>query len=255
MDWDAAVFHWEQALRGEAETRKQKADISKESRLVYARQAGAVVRQAMHDGGSRWSVTLPRPPWATAGMLDLGSYYTLRLGERSPTNEPSGLFRELPRGVQDLGGTCFDVRGIIQLNATNLVTIHVDRACQRLHFLQAASKAVLGVRVPAGRYEVTYASGVKVPMRLQAPDDVPPYWANPFHAVSGPVWLGTSPELTCTLAWSGCTPKPGRHKEPLFLTRTTWQLPASHQGEIVKTIELQASSADYAPLVFAITAE
>ena len=52
------------------------------------------------------------------------------------------------------------MRGIIHLKLTNHVTIPVGRACQRLHFLHAASQATLN-REKAGSYEVTYASGLK----------------------------------------------------------------------------------------------
>lgn len=282
MDWDAAVFHWEQitAIRvplpsfaltnlqslkpnhrsGASDLPSPISDlpspISPALRLAYARQGAESVRQAIADRMSRWSATLPRQPWATAQMLDLGNYYTLRLGDRLGTKQLSGLFRELPRGVQDLGGTAFDVRGILELDQANPVTIPIGRACQRLHFLHATGgKAFLSHRVAAARYQVTYASGAKVSVELQDPQDVPPFRADVFWTVSEPEWSGMSPELGCALVWSGCAPGPGRRKEPLFLTRMTWTLPASHQGELVQSIELRASSLGSTPLVFAITVQ
>ncbi|HOY59167.1 MAG TPA: hypothetical protein PK640_13665, partial [Verrucomicrobiota bacterium] len=104
-------------------------------------------------------------------------------------------------------------------------------------------------------YQVTYAGGAKVSVELQDPEDVPPFRTHTFWTVSESVWEGMSPGLDCALVWSGCAPGPGRHKEPLFLTRMTWTLPASHQGEQVQSIELQASSTGSTPLVFAITVE
>ena len=73
-----------------------------------------------------------------------------------------------------LGGTGFDVRGIVQLKPTNQVTIPVGRVCQRLHFLQAASQAAAWSREIAAIYRVTYAGGMTESVTLRNPDDVPP---------------------------------------------------------------------------------
>ncbi len=277
MDWDAAVFHWQFVLDStstgpvsnspnpnhQSETSDLpspishlRSPISPALRLAYARQAAEAVRQATAEGRSRWSAKLPRQPWATAQMLDLGNYYTLRLGDRLGTKQLSGLFRELPRGVQDLGGTAFDVRGILELDQANPVTIPIGRACRRLHFLHATGgKAFLSHRVVAARYQVTYAGGASVSVELQDPEDMPPFRAHKFWEVSELTWEGMSPDLDCALVWSGCAPGLARRKDPLFLTRMTWTLPASHQGELVESIELQASSPGSTPLVFAITVE
>ena len=254
MDWDAAVFHWERAVESKAESRKQKTEITAESRLDYARRAAEGVRQAMLAGRSRWSVLLPRPPWATPEMVDLSTLYTWPAGE-SGASPQNALLRELPRGVQVLGGTGFDIRGILQLNRTNLVTIPVGRACQRLHFLQAASQPAKFNREPVGAYRVTYASGAKVPLSLLNPDDVPPYSADFFHAVSPLTRTNASSGLSHTMVWSGSAPGAAGRNGTLFLTRTTWELPENHQGEIVQTIELRGGSAESVPLVFAITVE
>ncbi len=198
MDWDAAVFHWERCQQkpesrkqkveiGPAATvrqpgEKQKAEISTELRLAYARQAARGCSTGHAGGDSRWSRILPRPPWALPEMLDLTSFYTL------PFGEPGGgaaehLFRGLASGVQILGGTGFDVRGIIHLKLTNHVTIPVGRACQRLHFLHAASRAAFN-REKAGSYEVTYASGRTAVVDLLNPDDVPPFTSDRFHEIA-----------------------------------------------------------------------
>jgi hypothetical protein len=248
MDWDAAGFHWGQVaqLKPEAPHPKPEgafeipaprsevagvaatagpapSEIPVESRLAYARQANEAVRQVVLKGGSRWSVILPRPAWAASGMLDLGRYYTLRLAEPLPPGPRGVSFRELASGVHVLGGTGFDVRGVVQLSPTNPVAIPVGRACQRLHFLQATWVAArsAGTRAPAGRYQVTYANGERVDVRLMKPDDVPPHSASGFYEVSSTQWQGTSPSLRCALVWSGSSAGWGPKKERLFLTRTT----------------------------------
>ena len=75
----------------------------------------------MLQGRSRWSVILPRPPWARPEMLNLTDFYTRPLGEPLVAGRPSTSFRWLASGVQVLGGTGFDVRGIVHLKLTNQV--------------------------------------------------------------------------------------------------------------------------------------
>jgi hypothetical protein len=255
MDWDAAVFHWQRALEGKAETRKQKAEVSAEARLDYARRAAEVVRQALFAGSTRWSVLLPRQPWATPGMVDLSAYYTQSAGQ-SMASAQAALLREMPRGVQVLGGTGFDVRGIVQVNPTIPMVVPVGRACQRLHFLHAAThQSALFNREVLGTNQVTYASGAEVAVSLWNPDDVPPYSAHWFHTVSPIARTNTPSGLVSTRVWSGSAPGAAGRNETLVLTRTTWELPASHQGETVQAIQLRAGSANSAPLVFAITVE
>jgi hypothetical protein len=135
------------------------------------------------------------------------------------------------------------------------VEIPVGRACQRLHFLHAASQPAEFNREPVGVYQVNYASGAKVSVRLLNPDDVPPYSANSFHAVSPLTRTSASPGLRHTMVWSGSAPGPAGRYGTIFLTRTTWELPQDHQGETVQTIELIGGSAEAIPLIFAITVE
>jgi hypothetical protein len=155
--------------------------------------------------------------------------------------------------VQVLGGTGFDIRGILQLNRTN--SIPVGRACQRLHFLHAASQPTEFNRETVGVYQVNYASGAKVSVNLLNPDHVPPYSANFFHAVAPLTRTSASPGLRHTMVWSGSARRAAGRYATLFLTRTTWELPETHKGEIVQSIELRGDSAEAVPLIFAITVE
>jgi len=240
---------------GESAIRNPQSAIALESRLAYARQAVEATRAAMLEGGSRWSVILPRQPWATAGMLDLGGFYTQRLGQPLSATPPTSSFRELPSGVQTLGGIGFDVRGILQLQGTNQVTIPVNRACRRIHFLHAASNAASGSRETVGIYQAAYASGERVKVELVNPQDLPPYQPTEFSWVSKRASTNASAGLSRALAWAGCTPDLARRDQAVFLTRTTWALPAARSGEIVATLEFQAGPSSSAPLVFAITVE
>ena len=91
-------------------------------------------------------------------------------------------------------------------------------------------------------------------MDLLNPNDVPPFTSDRFHEIAAPSWTNAS-GLHLSYAWSGCIPGPARRKEPLYLTRATWDLPTNQWGEVVESIELQAGPAESAPLVFAITVE
>ncbi|MHC1763145.1 MAG: WD40 repeat domain-containing serine/threonine protein kinase [Verrucomicrobiia bacterium] len=268
MNWDAAVFHWQYALPDELGARRTTAEaesansrlafaIPGEARLAYARQAAEMVRVALLDGRSRWSVILPRPPWAASEMLDLGRFNLLPLGEPLWAGSPRPSFRGLASGVQVLGGTAFDVRGIIRVEHERSVTIPIGRPCRRIHFLQAASQPVsdMGIREEAGRYQVAYANGDTAVVLLRNPQDIPPFSWDDFLSVSRGKWAGLSPDLECALVWSGCAPVFGRRRELLFLTKTTWKLPVRDEGQVVDRLELHAGPAKSVPLVFAITVE
>ena len=257
MSWDAAVFHWEEVLKVESATRDPQPPIPFDSRLVYARQAAEEVRKAVSAGRSRWSVILPRPSCATPEMLDLSAYYTLGLGEPLVSAQPSTPSRSLASGVHDLVRTRFDVRGILQVSHTNPVTVPVGQTGQRIQFLQAASRAVPGAvkREPVGRYRVVYANGEKLEVLLWNPADLPPYSTGGYFSLSSNHWTGTVSELRGTLAWSGVHSGLVQRKEPVFLTRTTWELPEHRRGNVIETLELQAESSGSIPLIFAITVE
>jgi hypothetical protein len=263
MAWDTAVFHWEAAVKdngttpsAESALREPQREGPLESRLAYARQAAAVHGQALLEGRSRWSVILPRQPWATAAMLDLTPFYNRPLGEPGLEWQPAAAFRDLASGVQVLGGLGFDARGIIHLGLTNAVTIPVGRPCQRIHFLHAASQAIADLHEAVGSYRVLYANGATASTRLFNPEDVQPYCESEFQWVSALAQTTASPNLRSVLrAWSGSQPGPAGTKRPVFLTRTTWGLPQVHRGETVVSLELRAGISRSDLLVFAITVE
>lgn len=93
----------------------------------------------------RWRGLLipPRDSATPPQLLDLTRAYT-----RSFDLLPRREFDELPRGRHTLGGTKFDLRGIVHLDRRAepadavgpfhpLAVIRVGQRCQRLHFLQA----------------------------------------------------------------------------------------------------------------------
>jgi hypothetical protein len=267
--WDAAAFHWEQALKLKSKFRTPKSQvhnaqplihnpqsaIASEFRLAYARQAAETVQAAVLEGRSRWSVILPRQPWATPGMLDLAGLYTQPLGQALPAKQLAYAFRELPSGVQTLGGIGFDVRRVLVLQGTNQVTIPVNRPCRRIHFLHAASKEAAGSRELVGVYQATYARGERAKVELLNPQDLPPYQPTEFMWLSRETSTNVAAGLSRIPAWVGGTLDLARHGQALFLTRTTWTLPDTRNGDIVATLELRGGPSSSAPIVFAITVE
>jgi WD40 repeat protein len=267
--WDAAAFHWEQALKLKSEIRypisevhnaqsairNPQSAIPSDFRLAYARQAAEALRVAVLEGRSRWSVILPRQPWATPEMLDLAGLCTQPLGQARSTKQLAYAFRELPSGVQTLGGIGFDVRRILELQGTNRVTIPVNRPCLRIHFLHAASKEAAGSRELVGVYQATYARGERAKVELLNPKDLPPYQPTEFMWLSKEASTNAAAGLSRVPAWVGCIPNLARHGQALFLTRTTWTLPDARRGDVVATLELQGGPSSSAPLVFAITVE
>ena len=92
-------------------------------------------------------------------------------------------------------------------------------------------------------------------MTLRNPEELPPYSSDRFHEVWAPSRTKVEREVQSEPAWAGYASGPARQKEMLYLTHTTWTLPAAHRGEVVESIELRAGPGQSAPLVFAITIE
>jgi len=149
------------------------------------------------------------------------------------------------------------VRGIICVTRTNPVAIPVGRACQRIHFLHAAGRPppLYGNREDFGTCQVTYADGATAAVTLRNPEEASPYSAHVFYQVSPLVRMNGARGLDSKTVWAGSAPDTAGRREPVFLTRTTWVLPAEHRGKIVETLRLQALPADAALLIFAITVE
>ena len=188
-------------------------------------------------------------------MLDLAGPYTQPLCQARSAKQLAYSFRELPSGVQTLGGIGFDVRRILELQGTNQVTLPVNRPCRRIHFLHAASKEAAGSREIVGVYQATYARGERAKVELLNPQDLPPDQPTEFMWLSREASTNAAAGLSRVPAWVGCTPELARRGQALFLTRTTWTLPDARSGDIVATLELQGGPSSSAPLVFAITVE
>jgi len=276
--WAGAVFHWERVVNltghpvNEAVGRDRLSEISNrqsavsnqlstisgpsaEARLAYSRQAAEEARAAIRAGRSRTSFIAPRSPWADPNLLDLGPYYTQSLHENVAPAERDNSFGQLGSGVRVLGGVEFDVRGFVQVQAGESVRIPLNHPVRRLHFLHAAKRTERFSRQVAGTYQLTFGSGEAAAVEVLCPSDLLPYHTAPFHSRFSGSDVESSPELHTAVAWAGTNAEMESRNETLYLTRTTWELPESHQGKIIESLELQASPSGPVPLIFAITVE
>src|SRR5262249_512267 len=110
-----------------------------------------------------------RIPQAPSNLIDLTDSYNPALVQSCHLVPRNNRLDILPCGLLQLGGTVFDVRGIIQLSGLQLQRvggrfpqqlsgIRVGQKCAGLHFLQATGWAEQdGTRV--GMYLVHYTDG------------------------------------------------------------------------------------------------
>jgi hypothetical protein len=108
-------------------------------------------------------------------LLNLTRFYNLALAERIPGKTTNSL-AALPRGLQTLAGTDFDIRGIVQLSGRSITNqtwpkeikgIPAGQKAKRLHFLHAsAAGGSEDEGKPAGSYVVYF---VKNQTRLEIP--------------------------------------------------------------------------------------
>jgi hypothetical protein len=199
---------------------------------------------------------------AGRGLLDLTPFYNVALAE-AWTREADLNLKALPTGLQTLGGTLFDVRGVVQLAAKGLrdpkfsaqvKAIPVKQKCKRLHFLHAT---VLGTAadegIQAGSYVIRF-SGNRT--RLE----IPVIYGKDIRNLDGsPGESGSDPSPAWT---SAKTREPGSEKSEgpgdqktasLRLYKFTWENIAPDIA--IETIDLVSSLGNPAPLVIAITAE
>jgi hypothetical protein len=200
----------------------------------------------------------PRIPQTPRSLVDLSEYYNAALSQTWHFGMASNSLDALPPGLLQLGGTMFDVRGIVQLSGRELdrnvaqqpaanrqhypqqiAGIRVNQHCRQLHFLHAAGwRSRDGARI--GSYVVHYADGQEQVIPIIYGEDVRD-WNEAFDPStqlkrSSIVWQVTN-----------------RAGLPIRLFKTTWVNPMP-ETEIVSIDYLSAMS-DAAPFVIAITAE
>ncbi len=195
----------------------------------------------------------PRDPQTKPNLINLSAYYNASLTESWHGNVKNDL-ASLPTGVQVLGGTEYDVRGIIQLAGKSPFSKHfparvngikVQQKCSRLHFLHAAGfGATAGEGERVGGYIIHFATNQ---MQLEIPitfgRDV-----RDWHTMAG-----EKPSADLNVAWTGTNAVSAAAHNSIRLFSTTWVNLVP--GVEVESIDFVSATNSAAPFLIAITAD
>jgi eukaryotic-like serine/threonine-protein kinase len=240
----AALFHLDRALKlspGDpvlTEERWHAATMSQGSNSPVNRAAET----------SRFPV---RDLKAGAEQIDLSSHYNLELHRPG-----GGDFAGLAVGTQTLGGTPFDVRGIIHLNGQlakqdgaeypeSIMGIRVGRTCRWLHFLQGTGwDAASGTEV--GKYVLHYADGQQRELPIIFGRDLENWW-----------FQGAPPEMNdpdgAVTVWTGNNLKAANDGYSIGLYESTRTNPRPDVE--LESIDFVSSMSPAAPFLVALTVD
>jgi hypothetical protein len=193
----------------------------------------------------------PRLSQAPRNLIDLSDYYNAALVQSWHPGMGNNSLDILPPGLLQLGGTLFDVRGIVQLAGHDLqhtshgaypprvMGIPVSQTCHQLHFLHATGWHTRdGILI--GSYIVHYADGKEQAVPIVYGEDV-----RDWNAGGDP-----STELKRgTIVWSATNKAP----LPVRLFESTWANP--YPEKEITTIDYLSTASESAPFLIAITAE
>jgi hypothetical protein len=231
----------------EAELREVDANELMPSRIFAADTAAASLNRAKSE-------IPPRDSRTPARLIDLSKHYNAALTEgwhRIGPNEPiANDLSNLPRGIQKLAGTDFDIRGLIQLGSPKLNhprfpksarNIEVNQKATRLQFLHATGWSA-SEGTPVATYVIHYADGKSHEFTINYGD----------HVIDWVAWQPNLREPDSVVAWSGNSPATGGGTT-LNLFKTQWVNPDPTQT--ITRIDFIAANNDPAPFLIAISAE
>ena len=241
-NWWSAVFHLRALLA------KLPGDSRLEKRLAYAELAlNNAQREQSGYLNKRTRVVPPRDPQEGPEVIDLSQYYN-----RSKRNKSMA---SLPSGLQTFGGTGFDVRGVIQLldadQAEPLAPftkevrgIRINRACHRLHFLQAtASSCVDGTEVSS--FVIHYSNQKSLTITNIYGHHLRSWWTQqkePLNAAEAAlVWMGTNHKVESD------------DPESMRIFKRTWQNPWPEVE--ITSIDFLSNHKGVGPFLVALTAD
>lgn len=235
------------------------------------RTAGAVRRQAtilalsmltfgaipgMAQEGFHLKGVIPdRDSRASPRVVDLSGYYTAPLDDDWLVSADVNL-RTLPKGIRTFAGVQFDVRGIVQLASTELLSqstlsdqektrqyprvvegIPVKLTAERIHFLQASAWGA-GSGEKVGEYIIHYADGQKRSIPLLYQQSLIDWWVK--SSTDGP--------SHAEVAWHGSHSKSG-----VSLFKYTWTNPAPQTA--IDRIDFVSAMTKAAPFLIALTCD
>jgi hypothetical protein len=201
----------------------------------------------------------PRDPKARPELIDLSAHYNAALTDNwhpasNMAGETGNDLSELPRGIQKLDGVEFDVRGLVQVSATETGNsrhsypraangIKAGLRCKRLHFLHGTG-FVGGEGQKIGSYTVHYEDGQTNEIPIIYGEDVRDWWAYPQMAKE---------TKRATVAWTGTNKATVANHMGLQLFRRPWDNPRPEVS--IESIDFSACIAGSIPFLIAITAE
>jgi hypothetical protein len=247
-----------------------------DAQLTFVKEAGGkVTGLVLHQNGDKTArktsdVAPPlrtpdlskipvRDPKTDSRLIDLSGKYNALLTEQwhpDANGLPSGgnHLGTLPRGVQKLGGTDFDVRGVIQLTGTQAefagaafpnsqTGIKVGQKCKRLNMLHATGwRTEDGTAI--GKYVLHYAGGTQAILSIVYGVDVRDWWnssSEPMEAKSA------------AIAWSGSNPATEATNGSLRLFKRSYDNPKADL--VIESIDFVSIQSESAPFLIAVTLE
>ena len=207
--------------------------------------------------GPNLSKILARDPKASAKLVDLTGKFTAPLTEQwhpDATGLPEGgnHLQSLPQGVQKLGGTEFDVRGLIQVTGTQAefsgagfpdaqADIKIGQKCKRLHMLQGTGwRTEDGTLL--GKYVLHYAGGETATLNIVYGIDVRDWWTS----------TGEPKEAqTAKIAWTGSNPATQATGASLRLFERSYENPKP--DSLIESMDFVSAHSDSAPFLLAVT--
>jgi len=188
------------------------------------------------------------------GMVDLSKYYNAALDETWHKGGMSdNTLKDLPRGIQTLDGTSFDIRGIVQLSGRQAerelsvqfpdeaANITVQQKGQKVHFLHCCGwPSPEGTSI--GAFVIHYRNGETRSVPIVYGVDVRDWWMNED---------GTSGSKL-NVVWTGKNHS-APDGPPIGVCKTTWVNPLP--GIEIDHIDYQSAMTNSAPFLIAITVE
>lgn len=195
----------------------------------------------------------PRSPQASPDLVDLSQHYTSSLDDNWFCHAGHDL-RDLPKGIQVLGGTAFDIRGLVQLAASKSIDvtgvvfpeavrgIAVGRRGQRLHFLQACFwNAEAGAKL--GEYVIHYEDGQTRTAPIVYGQNIMDWWVRPEGV-----------QLTeAEAVWRGSNPATDSMGLTTQLLKYTWENPLPDVA--ISSIDFVSDLIEAGPFLVALTIE
>ncbi len=199
--------------------------------------------------------TIPqRDAQASDNLVNLSSFYNAALTQDwHEGGVGNNSLRSLPAGIQELGGTKFDVRGIVQLSgqgASQLTVrfpkevkgIKIGRKGQQIHFLHATGWASPeGALV--GSYLVRFKDGQQQEIPIIYGQDVRDWWPQANEPASDKLQI----------VWTGKNTAMSGNGPDVRLFKTSWKNPRPEVE--IEHIDYRTAMNTSAPFLIAITVD